>query len=199
MDNIHLPFELWTLILNLLDIKVQVRLIQLCKTIKDKIFITDLCNIDDKLKIKLNGDIIRKYPYIKKLDASWDSKIEDPDLVGLNLVKLNACNNPKIKKINHMTNLRILYASGDSIIDDDSLVGLNLVELDADWNPKIKKINHMTNLRKLNAVGDCGIGNDDLVGLNLVELNASYNLNIKKINHMTNLRILYAGRGFRIC
>ena len=183
MDIIHLPFELWTLIFELLDIKLQVRLIQLCKTIKDKIFITDLCNIGYKFKIKLNGDIIKKYPYIKKLYAGWDSKIEDQNLVGLNLVELDAYNNPKIKKINHMTNLRILHASGDSGIDDDSLVGLNLVKLNASWNPKIKKINHMTNLRILNASENCGIEDEYLVGLNLVELKAFYNPKIiKKID-----------------
>ena len=33
---------------------------------------------------------------------------EDCGIVGLNLVELNAKNNPKIKKINHMTNLRKL-------------------------------------------------------------------------------------------
>ena len=193
MDVIHLPIELWTLIFDLLDIKIQVRLIQLCKIIKDKIFITDLCNIDYKFKIKINGDIIKKYPYIKRLDARWYSAIKDQDLVGLNLIELYASFNPKIKKINHMTNLRKLNASSTSCgIGDDDLMGLNLVELNAYNNPKIKKINYMTNLRILHASWSCGIGDDDLVGLNLVELYASDNPKIKKINHMTNLRILYA-------
>ena len=221
MDIIHLPFELWTLIVDLLDIKLQVRLIQLCKTIKDKIFITDLCNIDYNLKRKLTRDIIKKYPNIKKLYAGGNCGIDDDSLVGLNLVELNACGNKKIKKINHMTNLRILDASGyfwthnDIFVEfncgimDDDLVGLNLVKLNVSLNPKIKKINHMTNLRILDASGDfrieeddslvrlnCGIDDDSLVstlgGLNLVKLNASWNPKIKKINHMTNLRILDA-------
>ena len=203
--RIHLPLELWNIIfdsnLRCLDLKQQIRFIQICKTIKDNIFVTDLCNIDDKLKYKLNGYIIRKYPNIKKLYASSKCcccccQIEDHDLVGLNLVELNANNNKKIKKINHMTNLRILYASWKCGIDDDSLIstfgGLNLVKLNAWNNPKIKKINHMTNLRILNASYNCGIGDDDLVGLNLIELDAAGNKKIKKINHMTNLRILNA-------
>ena len=173
--------------------------------------------INDNLKIKLNGDIIKKYPHIKKLYAGGNCGINDDSLVGLNLVELNARGNSKIKKINHMTNLRILDASCNYRIydenlfglncgiDDDSLVGLNLVKLNARGNSKIKKINHMTNLRILNASGDCridhenliglncGIDDDSLVGLNLVKLNASWNPKIKKINHMTNLRILDAG------
>ena len=50
------------------------------------------------------------------LNASGDCGIEDYSLIstfgGLNLFELNVSYNPKIKKINHMTNLRILYANG---------------------------------------------------------------------------------------
>ena len=84
----------------------------------------------------------------------------------------------KNKKINLMTNLRILDASLDSGIDDNSLIGLNLIKLDACYNEKIKKINHMTNLRVLNAEGDCGIDDNSLVGLNLIKLNAYGNKKI---------------------
>ena len=151
MDIIHLPFELWTLIIEPLDIKLQVRLIQLCKTIKDKIFITDLCNINDNLKIKLNGDIIKKYPHIKKLYAGGNCGINDDSLVGLNLVELNVWDNTKIRKINHMTNLRILYAGGSLCgINDDDIVGLNLVELNVSDNKKIKNTSHMSTLKILN-------------------------------------------------
>ena len=49
---------------------------------------------------------------LRKLDAGGNSGIGDDDLIGLNLVELNANWNPKIKKINHMTNLRILHVEG---------------------------------------------------------------------------------------
>ena len=206
MDVVHLPFELWNIIFDHLHLKQQIRFIQICKIIKNKIFITDLCNIG-KLKIKLTGDIIKKYPYIKKLYTN--RQIGDDDLVltfgELNLVELNTCCNSKIKKINHMTNLRKLSASGFYCgIGDEDLVGLNLIELNARNNEKIKKVNHMTNLRKLNASWFCGIKNESLVPtfgedcgkLNLIYLNAGYNPEINKINHMTNLRILHAEGSF---
>ena len=141
MDIIHLPIELWTLILDLLDIKLQVRLIQLCKTIKNKIFITDLWHIHYKLKRKLTIEIVKKYPNIKKLCCAGEtSRIRYDDLIGLNLVELHADNNLRIKKINHMTNLRILNAEWNCGIEDE--YGLNLVELYAYSNPKITPYNN---------------------------------------------------------
>ena len=139
INVLHLSVKLWTIIFDCLDLKTQIRFTQTCKKVKDNIFITDLCNILWEKRYKLNGEIVKKYPNITRLDAMGDCGIGDDDLIGLNLVELNAHNNEKIKNINHMTNLRILDASCECGIDDNSLIGLNLYKLCTECNPKIKK------------------------------------------------------------
>ena len=58
---------------------------------------------------------------LEKLDASYDSEIDDNMLKDLNLVELNASGNPKITKINHLKKLKILDASLNSGINNESL------------------------------------------------------------------------------
>ena len=89
-----------------------------------------------------------------------DSGINDESLIGLDLVELNVSSNPKITKINHLKNLKILDASCDSGINDESLIGLDLVELNICNNPKITKINHLKNLKILDASNNSGINDE---------------------------------------
>ena len=70
---------------------------------------------------------------------------------------LNASNNPKIKDVSWLKNLKKLGASGDCGINQLGINGLDLIKLDASNNPKIKNVSWMKNLKKLGASGDCGI------------------------------------------
>ena len=67
---------------------------------------------------------------LKILNADWNSGINNESLIGLDLIKLNVCDNSKITKINHLKNLKIVDARWNSGISDESLIGLDLVELD---------------------------------------------------------------------
>ena len=62
-------------------------------------------------------------------------------------------NNNKIKNINHLSKLKILYCSGDCGIDQEEL-GLKLIEeLNANNNKKIKNVNHLSKLKILYCSG----------------------------------------------
>ena len=103
------PLEIWKFeIFPKLDILSQLRLRATCKHFYTNLDITDLFNIDDKYKQKLNDEILLKYPKLKKL---------------------NARNNSKITKISHLKNLKILSASCNSGINDETLIGLDLDDI----------------------------------------------------------------------
>lgn len=138
--------------------------------------VKDFCDIESKYVNKLDDNILKNYKYIAKLNASY---------------------NVKIKNINHLTNLRILYARSDPYdcvhcgINDNSLINLNLIELDASYNLNIKNINHLTNLTTLHASHRyCGIDDNGIKELNLSTLFAYANPKITPngIKHMRNLK-----------
>jgi F-box domain len=171
-EQIKFPLDIWYLILGRLDFLSQIRLRQVCKYFYHYLEVYDFYHIPDKLKNRLSDEILKNYCFIRSLDTS---------------------DNPKITKINHMTNLKKLDASWDCGIDDQRIQNLNLVELNASNNPKIININHLTNLKKLDASWGCGIDDQGIQNLNLVELDACNNAKITNINHMTNLKKLNAG------
>ena len=77
--------------------------------------------------------------------------------------KLNANNNEKIKNVNHLTKLKILYCNGICGIDQEGIKDLQLIEnLYATNNKKIKNVNHLTKLKILNCSYDCGINKKGL-------------------------------------
>ena len=109
-----------------------------------------------KYQYSLTDKILKSYPFVIKLDVSYNNKITN---------------------INYLINLRILCADNNCGIDDDGLSRLtNLTELDADNNNKITNVNHLINLRILHAKDNCGIGDDGISRLtNLTKLNSDDN------------------------
>ena len=118
MEN-HLPIELWQEIMEQSNTIEQIQLTMVCKYFQNNLQVTDLYNCPEKYLKILSDKELDRYPYVKKL---------------------NACNNRKITKVNHMTNLRKLDARGECGIDDKGLEGLNLYKLNAHNNKKITKI-----------------------------------------------------------
>ncbi len=160
-----LPFEIWQEIILYCEFLTAIRLRQLNKWFY-KLEIHDFYNIDWKYLNKLSDEILKAYPFIRKLNAYYNEKIKD---------------------VNHMTNLKVLNADYDCGISDDGIKQLNLIELSASGNSKIKDVNHLTNLKVLNAGGYyCGISNDGIKQLNLIELfsygNKKITIKIEKPN-----------------
>ena len=122
MDTLYL--DLLNLIFNKLDFLNQIRLKQVCKFYYNNLHIIDLYNIDYKYKKLLNDEILKNYHYIKYLDV-W--------------------NNPKIKNISHMKNLKKLDCSFQCEISDEDIKDLCLIKLYTRGNPRIKNINNRKN------------------------------------------------------
>ena len=82
----NIPLEIWKFeIFPKLDILSQLRLRATCKYFYTNLDITDLYNINYKYKERLNDEILLQYPKLEKLDT-WD--------------------NPKIKNIYYLKNLK---------------------------------------------------------------------------------------------
>ena len=212
-----LPFELIQFIFDYLNFKDQINFKSLSKDYFNKLRIYDLYDIPKKYKDKLNDEILKKFPYIKYLDAKSNQNIKninnltylqklnasyymaDKDIKDLNLIELNIDGNVNITNLNHMTNLKKLSAIGFCGIHNDSIKNLNLEELDLHCNPHITNLNHMKNLKKLKASEFLsGISDQGIKELNLIELRAKGNYNIININHMTNLKILDISLNWKI-
>ena len=74
----------------------------------------------------------------KELNASgYSCGIDQLGIKSLDLIKLNAQNNPKIKDVRWMKNLKELDSSYNSGIDQLGIKGLNLIKLYIWNNPKI--------------------------------------------------------------
>ena len=57
--------------------------------------------------------------------------VTDDEIKDLNLIQLDATDNPKISKISHMTNLQKLNIGCNSGVTDNEIKDLNLIELKA--------------------------------------------------------------------
>ena len=128
----------------------------LCLDVYNKIF--EYCDIYDQLKIMTTCKLLNKKLKIKKLNHHnvSDKVLQQEKFI--NLEELNAYNNKKIKNVNHLAKLKILYCSYDCGIDQEGIKDLKLIEeLYAVDNKKIKNVNHLINLKKLYCRGDCGI------------------------------------------
>ena len=77
------------------------------------------------------------------LDASGECGIGDAGISKLNLVDLDACSNPRITNVNHMTRLQKLNAQYICGIDNAGIANLNLIELHVCDNPNITDLNYM--------------------------------------------------------
>ena len=83
--------------------------------------------------------------------------VETVELKGLDLIKLDAWNNSKIKKVSFMKNLKELDAGDDCAIDQKGIQGLDLIKLDVGYNNKIKDVSFMMSLKELYARRNSGI------------------------------------------
>src|SRR5438270_10194599 len=144
-------FNIWNIIFNFCDFKTQIDLLASFKFLHDKLFITDLYNIDKKYLDKLTNNILQKNIFRK-------------------ITKLNVGNNPDITDISQLTCLKILNANGDCGIDQDNIQGLNLVELYVYDNIKINDVSRMNSLKILDAGDYCKINQNGIQGLNLIKL-----------------------------
>ena len=164
-----LPYDvLQFCILDKLDFLSKIRFRQVCKKFY-RLEIWDFYNIDIQYLYILTDNILMGYPFIRKLNASYNSKITN---------------------VNYMTKLQVLHAGNDCGIDDNGIKDLNLIELNAFNNSKITNVNHMTKLQILYARGDCGIDDNGIKDLNLIKLDSSDNSKITTVNHMTKLQVL---------
>jgi hypothetical protein len=94
--------------------------------------------------------------YWTNLELLWadgKSGITDTQLTNLTIIEdLSVSDNPNIKHINHIYNIKTLFAKKNSGIDDNSLIGLsNITELHIDGNKNIYNISHLTTLTGLYA------------------------------------------------
>ena len=66
--------------------------------------------------------------------------------------------NEKIKNVNYLSKLKILYCSCDCGIDQEGIKDLQLIEeLYSDDNEKIKNVKYLSKLKILYCSCDCGI------------------------------------------
>ena len=91
---------------------------------------------------------------LKKLFASsYDCRIDQNGIWGLELVEFNAGNNSKIINVSFMKSLKILNAYGNCGINQNGIMKLELVEFNADNNSKITDVSFMKSLKIKNVLG----------------------------------------------
>ena len=111
------------------------------------------------------------------------SRINQLGIRGLNLFKLNACDNAKITDVSFMTNLQFLDASnkyGICGINQKGIRGLNLRYFRVWDNNKIKNVWFISRLHYLDARGKkCGINDKGIGSLKIMCIMCEDN---KKLN-----------------
>ena len=129
------------------DLKNITNLYNLNKDHQSNIIITNLYDILQKYRNRLNQQIIEqnKYKNVEKLNVNDNEKIE------------NVNDNEKIENVNHMKEtqvvydgqklclLKILHCGNNCGINQNGITKLNLIELNANGNKKITNVNHMKN------------------------------------------------------
>lgn len=87
-----LPIEIWQEVINKTDAQTQIRLCQVSRLFYQNLRVTNLYDLDRDLLDKLDDEIIKRYPFVVKLNASY---------------------NRNIKNVSHMQFLKILKAEGN--------------------------------------------------------------------------------------
>lgn len=85
-----LPLEIVCYIFDYCSLPEQITLTQINHYYHNNLKITDFYNIDEKYQKKLTDDILKRYPYIKKLNAYDNLNITDEGIKHLDLNTLNA-------------------------------------------------------------------------------------------------------------
>lgn len=168
----YIPLEIWKIIFDFSDFQTQIRMTLVCKRFHKNFQVIDFLNIPKQLIKKLNDDILKNYKHIQFLNAS---------------------DNPNVKNVNWITNLKILWARNKCGINQEGIKGLNLIELCITNNKSISNVSWMINLKKLEAGGESSLWQYGLGKLDLVQLDVCNNQSIIHVAWMTNLRKLNAG------
>lgn len=139
-------------------------------------------------------EIIEKISFpksLEKFDISMKCKIQQDNILCLNLIELNARDNPNINDVSHMSNLQVLNVSGLRGIGQNGINGLKLIELYIDDNDKITDISHMTKLQILSARERNTKLKQYIINrlTNLIKLKLENNRYISDVSHLTNLQI----------
>src|SRR2546430_1475517 len=162
--NNNIPLDILKEILEYLDFLSKIRFTQINKFTYNNLYIQDFSNNINNYLNKIVDKDLKIYKFIKYLCVK---------------------NNPYVKDISWMTNLRELDASENCGIDQNGIKGLNLIKLKVYNNPKIQDVSWMTNLRKLDSSWNCGIDQNGIKGLNLIKLNVYGNTKIQDVSWMT--------------
>ena len=85
---------------------------------------------------------------LKLLKCGYHCGIDQKGIMGLNLTKLNAWDNPRIVDVSWMSNLKILDCSWDCGIDQNGIKGLKLYELHTNYNANFNNVDVSIYLRK---------------------------------------------------
>lgn len=160
-----LPIELIQDILDCCEICTQSILICLNKVSYHYLKIKKIK--EDKHSVLLTNDILRQNKFnrleklslnfnkkvtelnflkntLKELNCRWQSSLSQKSIDKLNLYKLDAGYNYKIKNVSHMNNLKILDCSGDKCgISQRGITGLRLIYLNIYKNKNIINIEFM--------------------------------------------------------
>lgn len=208
-------YDIWYEIFGLLNFKSKLAMKSASQASQKNLIIKDLYNIPARYLLKLNDDVLVNFPEtrclklyvnyvsnlsilrnLKTLYIANDPHIHQGQIQHLDLTELNAEDNPQIRDVHFMKNLKILNARGVCCgIDQAGIRGLNLQKLDAGYNKKITNISFMTNLKILNISGSSGIGQTGIPGLDLWELVVADNDKIYDLTFMTGLKklVVYGG------
>lgn len=166
----------------MLELRDQVYLKQVSKYLYNNLDITDLLNIEWKLKVTLTDKIISNYPKLEQLDLKFNTKVT-------NLVKFEYLKVLHIKYDDHM----LRWGFCPDLINDHNMIYLtNLEELHISGIWTITNLNHLKKLKILIAHGSLsGISDKSIKYLeNLEELRCLNNNKITDVNHLKKLKIL---------
>jgi len=186
-----LPLEILQMIFEYLDFKNKIILKLVCNYFYRGLVIYDLYNIDNIYLARLTDEIIKSYPYLKYLDASYNSKITGIT-VPSTLIKLNITNNQYFVNLTNLTELTELRAGFCFGLKNQSIEKcLKLEYLYLRSTPNVTSIRHLTKLKFLDISGASGVGNEELKYCNqLVRLKIASNINITDLNCLRGLKKL---------
>lgn len=219
--SIFVPIDIITVIFEMSDFIVKIRILATCNFFSQLLSIYDLSKIGYCYINKLDENILRqeKYARVTKLyvansfisNISYLSnlvylnaqnsscRISQTSIQCLNLSELIIDDNIHIINLNHMSHLRILSANHKKsfrpppVLKSESIEKLYaLTALYINYNTNITNISTLTNLTILHIASNSSIIQTSLQNLNLIELDCSFNQHITDLTHMSNLKKLIA-------
>ena len=153
----NLSFDIIEYICDFINFNSQINFTNINKTYNKKRFITNLYT-----KYSLTNDILKKYPYIKRLNLN---------------------NNKYVNDISYLTRIIKLDISGFCIIEQHNINHLNnLIELDTSNNININNLSKFEKLEIIHLNGICNITSNEINKLSkLKHISFKYNPFYKEI------------------